>query len=827
MKLKQKIIIGIAVATSIAATAIALGVAFGATGFENNTNVKTVVYKTKVDEKQKETDDLPPEIEEPKKEEKKPELKPEQPKEEIIEEKPKEEKPKEVKPEPKEEPKEEPKKEPEPVPEPTPEPKKIEEEDIKKKFPDLIESDTPIEPPKIEFKPDTSKEPLLADDPEKPVIEQKIPSPRKTKVQFEGVDIDVIVRDKPNRKYYQSDIDKGLVGPDPFIADTTPDIEHVFVTEQFRQAGIKHTKSRFKEFIGSAGTSGLNKEFRTRKADGDLSLLISQNEQYWQRQIERFIRLFQTDRVRDFLTPEGYEQYPNWTVDKFKEELEKFELPRHPYASDESHANEVRKWKAQIPKRAEQMRYVKLLAHLDESKFKIYSPEAEEQLKKGYIPDDRNLYINERGEIDSNAYSPLPGYNKVVNSIKRQNKERRAIPYDSEYTRTPDQIVQGSYPGWTREDAKGDSRFTKYNINNIQGIGVYKLTRPQQSDGSINEALVVEFDFNDNLAYEKSRQLVRDLKNDGITINSYRFKNVGKKSNDQKMIDILKELPETLDQLEIFFENQNTSSLLALRSKKLIKELSLYTTSNALAEEWSINPLALMNVRWINSLDYNVPVDAPQGVRYPSRIVFNNLAFDEENIDTNYTTDWKRRYRHINNGLRMAYWVRNNEGIFQTMGSGLNPDHNEKGNSYPTGLDLSRTSLKSLRGLLFEDKKNPANGKRLLRRLVLKNNNSEFEIDASELNEAQFDVMDRSPMLMPPTKILFSNGKTTTHIRITDTSGVGLNSTGFENLSILKQLAVDNFGNNEIKVDNQYANLSKSLTERGYKVSGDQHLEIT
>lgn len=812
MKLKQKIIIGISVATTIAATTIALGIGFGASGFDSDTNVKTVIYKTKVDENHKQDDELLPDIKEP-----------EQP--------PKEEKPKQqeevLKEEPKPEPKNEEQKEHEPPAAPEPKkPEQISDEDIKKKFPDLIESDTPIEPPKIEFKPDTSKEPLLANDAEKPVIEQKIPPPRKTKVDFNGVNVEVIVRDKPNRKYYQSDIDKGLVGPDPFIADTTPDIEHVFVTESFRQAGISHTKSRFKEFIGSAGTSGLNKEFRTRKADGDLSLLIEQNNDYWQRQIERFIRLFQTDRVRDFLTPEGYKEYPNWNVEKFKAELEKFELPRHPYASDESHAYEVKKWKASIPKRAQQMRYVKLLAHLDETKFKIYSPEAEEQLKKGFIPDDRNMYINERGEIDSNAYSPLPGYNKVLNSIKAQNKQRRAIPYDSEYTRTPDQISEGSYPGWTKTNAKNDSRFSKYNIKNIKGIEIYKLTRPKQNDGSINEALVIEFDFNDNIAYQKSKELVRNLKNDGIIITSYRFKNVGKKSNDQKMIEILKELPDTIDQLEIFFENQNTSSLLALKDKKLIKELSLYTTSNALAEEWSINPLALLHVRWINSLDYNVPIDAPKGSRYPSRIVFSNLAFDEQNIDKT-REDLKYRYRHINDGLRMAYWVRNNEGIFQTMGSGLNPDHNEKGNSYPTGLDLSRTSLKSLRGLLFEDKKNPENGKRLLRRLVLPNSGSEFEIDASELNEAQFDVMDRSPMLMPPTKILFSNGKGTTHIRITDNKNIGLNATGFENLKILLDLAKDNFQSQELKVDGQYSNLSQSLTNRGYKVSNEQHLEIT
>lgn len=85
------------------------------------------------------------------------------------------------------------------------------------------------------------------------------------------------------------------------------------------------------------------------------------------------------------------------------------------------------------------------------------------------------------------------------------------------------------------------------------------------------------------------------------------------------MLKILKALPTEIPQLEIFFETQNTSALIALKDKK-IKELALYTTGNSLLEEWNINPLALRGVEWINTNDAW------------TRIGFNTISFDQENI---------------------------------------------------------------------------------------------------------------------------------------------------------------------------------------------------
>ncbi|WAM06631.1 hypothetical protein ONA23_06975 [Mycoplasmopsis cynos] len=59
-------------------------------------------------------------------------------------------------------------------------------------------------------------------------------------------------------------------------------------------------------------------------------------------------------------------------------------------------------------------------------------------------------------------------------------------------------------------------------------------------------------------------------------------------------------------------------------------------------------------------VDYNVSGEYIQGLTIYSRITFDNLAFDDEDYRNNDPTI-------INNGLRMAYWTRNNERIFQTI----------------------------------------------------------------------------------------------------------------------------------------------------------------
>ncbi|SYV95910.1 Uncharacterised protein [Mycoplasma putrefaciens] len=119
----------------------------------------------------------------------------------------------------------------------------------------------------------------------------------------------------------------------------------------------------------------------------------------------------------------------------------------------------------------------------------------------------------------------------------------------------------------------------------------------------------------------------------------------------------------------------------------------------------------------------------------------------------------------------MVYYARNNEPFFQgRYGGGLEPDQQQGDNSYPTGLDFSRVkSVKSLRGLQFNDSQKPSNKPRLIKRLTLFNNQQEFEISTSELSQANLQNLDENNQFDPP-KIYFSNGNNTRVIKITDSN---------------------------------------------------------
>ncbi|UWV94340.1 putative immunoglobulin-blocking virulence protein [Mycoplasmopsis cynos] len=158
---------------------------------------------------------------------------------------------------------------------------------------------------------------------------------------------------------------------------------------------------------------------------------------------------------------------------------------------------------------------------------------------------------------------------------------------------------------------------------------------------------------------------------------SYRIINIGRNNANQSFINIFKALPDKIPQLELFFETHNTTSLIALEDKE-IDELSLYTTGNSNAGGWSINPWALKKTRlWVNMIDYNVSFDYKPGLRVATRLGFDDIAFEDSDFDG-------KDFSRINNGIRMVYWVRNNERVFQGgLGAGLKPDRNEGENSYP------------------------------------------------------------------------------------------------------------------------------------------------
>ena len=319
------------------------------------------------------------------------------------------------------------------------------------------------------------------------------------------------------------------------------------------------------------------------------------------------------------------------------------------------------------------------------------------------------------------------------------------------------------------------------------------------------------------MVMQKLKKLIEDLKAKKVNITGYRIRNMGKSDSSQKFMDILKAIPDEIQLLELFFSagSSNTSSLIALENKH-IKELGIYTLGNSLLDKWSINPNALRKVEWINSNDYNVSWDYKQGADIATRITFDTLAFDPVDYNENAST-LQEKLKRINDGMRMVYWVRNNEPIFEGgFGPGLEPDHKEDGNSYPQGLDFTRIpKIRSLRGLEFHDKLKPSNSKsRMIRRLTLYNNSEAFNISGEELNEAGFNKHIVSGEPGQKSKILFSNGNLTTKVRITGTSL--LNSEGIDNLSRLYMFAEQL--KKEIIVDNNASALKSQLEGLGYSV---------
>ncbi|SYV95903.1 Uncharacterised protein [Mycoplasma putrefaciens] len=225
----------------------------------------------------------------------------------------------------------------------------------------------------------------------------------------------------------------------------------------------------------------------------------------------------------------------------------------------------------------------------------------------------------------------------------------------------------------------------------------------------------------------------------------------------------------------------------------------------------------MKNTSFINTLDYNVSRDYASNLKIATRITFDTIAFDEEDYD--YAN---KGFERINLGLRMVYYARNNEPIFQGRhGPGLDPDQKQGDNSYPTGLDFSRvTKIKSLRGLQFSDSQNHTNKSRLIKRLTLFNNDEAFAISSNELNNANLQHLDTTnPMERP--KILFSNGNVTKRIKITDSNL--LNEQGKENLRKYFDFNEMLKSTQSIEIPTGATELKNQLESLGYKVQNNSY----
>ncbi|MCU9931801.1 hypothetical protein NW733_03880 [Mycoplasmopsis felis] len=118
-----------------------------------------------------------------------------------------------------------------------------------------------------------------------------------------------------------------------------------------------------------------------------------------------------------------------------------------------------------------------LINNLDFSLFTKLSSAAENFLKKGETLDPRNAYITENGEWESHSYSPPDEFNTVTTLRIRDNQHKRAFGYDTWYGRSPSNIKEGRYDGWTKTNVKNQEKFNKFNIQDIGGIQIFELTR--------------------------------------------------------------------------------------------------------------------------------------------------------------------------------------------------------------------------------------------------------------------------------------------------------------------------------------------------------------
>ncbi|MBN3534739.1 putative immunoglobulin-blocking virulence protein [Mycoplasma procyoni] len=683
----------------------------------------------------------------------------------------------------------EPKVEPTPTPEPKePEqpPKPQEPQSPKQPEPDPIETETKPEPPKEPEKEQTPP-PVVEVAPEpkpNPPASNNNQDTDTKVIDFQGTPIVVRVKKVTERIQDPEDINFELTNRIDYMRDISDTIVSVNVTDEIRQANQKSAA----QAISKRTFNTTNIEYLTAKNTELFNIkdYIRQNQTYYQKEFDKFRRLIENgDKVYEFLKPEGQKIYYS--------ELKKIEDKNEKYA--------------------------RIIGYLDPTKFTKTSENVNQFLEKGLVIENDNseVYINENGELDAYVFSPL--INKVVDSRKRDNSVKRVFGYNDQYGRNAEDIKAGVYRGWNSKDVTNDARFSAYNVSKSDGFTIRELTRQEPQEGQRNKGLVVDIDVSNASGYSKTLNFIKQAKANNLEITSYRIKNIGLKDSNQQFFKIFKELPDKLPQLELFFETENSGALIALE-KKEIDELSLYTTRNSLTEGWSLNPLALRKTAWVNTIDYNVSSEYAFNYKPITRITFNSLSFEESDLGPENSPN---RLTRINNGLRMAYFVRNNEAIFQGgLGPGLDPDHNEGGNSYPTGLDLSRVpSLKSLRGLIFEDTKKPQNGLRKLRRLVLYNKGPTFEIDADELNNAQFSkIIDTNPRLMPKSKIVFNNKSETKNIRIISKNGVNkLTSVGISNLNTLINFSDNTFssstqfsvGQNDDELYNQLKGLGKKV----------------
>nr|WP_245579614.1 putative immunoglobulin-blocking virulence protein [Mycoplasma leonicaptivi] len=679
----------------------------------------------------------------------------------------------------------------------------------------------PIETPKPQPKPQAKPIVIPIETP-KP---QPKPEPKpETRIKSDVIktdvgEISVVYEEQPPRKENRDDVAAGITNRVKYIAQLTPNILSVAPSAENIKESIANSVQNLNRFQNTFfGKSGIVTQFYKDhyavaghdelqdyldRSPMDLNVIL--------KLFDKYRALIEAGNAKPFLLDEFQDKYEEWF-------------------------NNTKTFEYIPPVRGYGKEYLKvghlwIAMHIDPNKFTELSDTLKKDLDKGFYidKDNDNIYVDKNGKLNSYAVSPI--FNAVVSEITRNNLEKRVFGSNSKWNRPADSIDLGNYPGWTKTDVTSTQEFAKYNVGYSDGIKIEKLTKEKDNPSKTQDGFLITIDVANKSGYEKSINFIKSLQDDNKTITGYRIKNIGRSGASQELKDVLAQLPKKLPLLELFFESFNTSSLIALEEKE-IDELGLYTSQNSLVDEWSLNPWSLKGVAYVNMADYNVSASYNKYDRIFTRITFNSIGFDDK--DWVSETDLTR----INNGLRMVYFTRNNERIFQGgFGPGLNPDHNEGGNSYPTGLDLSRvTKAKGLKNMEFWDRtKGKGVNLRKLKRIVLYNESEIWETDTDNMNKAQFNyVLDKfvAPGV-PKSKIIFSNRKNTKNIKITPKiKGHKLDNEGIANLSTLFNFSDGTFSqsNTIIYVPEGESQLYNQLKGLGYntqyQAEGEEPIQL-
>ncbi|WP_027122253.1 putative immunoglobulin-blocking virulence protein [[Mycoplasma] imitans] len=252
-----------------------------------------------------------------------------------------------------------------------------------------------------------------------------------------------------------------------------------------------------------------------------------------------------------------------------------------------------------------------------------------------------------------------PSENPLLNYyIKANEKKLLGVP-NWRYNENPRDILKGDYRGWTRtDDTQQFINDPKYGITAEDGITVRHYTPNERNDDyykNKSDVKVFVLDVDNTSGYNKFIEFLKKAADTTPSIGVV-LTNVGKTNTNRDVYDIIKALPNNVKMLTVFFENSNTSSLLALENRRL-DELNIYTTGTVNSNLWGINPLALKHTNFIPSANnYNVGGfdPYPAGSTIPSTPIFASLRFDRNDdlarVQEGIDIAFNRRSERIFNG---------------------------------------------------------------------------------------------------------------------------------------------------------------------------------